>query len=277
MLVLKCDAVLLLALVANYAVPAVAQEAAEPQPPDWTKHTPYVIASSNPERTVQICRTLDEPLKSLGFEFGDVPLQEVAKYVSEEYDVEVQLDIPALDDLGLSPDAQISANVQNVSLASALKIVLRRLGLVHVVDGEILLITSEDEALTRLTTTVYPIGDLLTSSPTATKQDEDTAEVPAYDMDSLIDVITSCVASDTWVVNGGPEAEIRALQPGLLVIAQTQGVHEEIANLLSALRQAKKHEFAVPYSEPDGGRPTSRKVERAYRDGEQWEQGGGVF
>src|SRR5690606_6406610 len=48
------------------------------------------------------------------------------------------------------------------------------------------------------------------------------------DFDSLIDLIISTVAADTWAENGGGEAEIRPFPGNLsLVISQTQAVHEE--------------------------------------------------
>ena len=58
------------------------------------------------------------------------------------------------------------------------------------------------------------------------------------DFDSLIDLITSTIATETWAENGGGEAEIRPFPTNLsLVISQTQAVHEEIADLLEQLRR----------------------------------------
>ena len=54
---------------------------------------------------------------------------------------------------------------------------------------------------------------------------------------ALVDTITSCVARETWAANGKGEAEIKDLQPGLLVIAQTQAVHEDIGKLLTLIRE----------------------------------------
>ncbi len=55
------------------------------------------------------------------------------------------------------------------------------------------------------------------------------------DFDSLIDLIVSTVASETWAENGGGEAEIRPFDGNLsLVISQTQDVHEEIATCWSS-------------------------------------------
>ena len=44
----------------------------------------------------------------------------------------------------------------------------------------------------------------------------------------------------------GGEADVRALPPGLLVISQTDSVHEEIANLLAAVRATLKSRKTAP-------------------------------
>ena len=66
------------------------------------------------------------------------------------------------------------------------------------------------------------------------------------DFDSLIDLIISTVASDTWAENGGGEAEIRPFPTNLsLVISQTQAVHEEIADLLEQLRRLQDLQVTI--------------------------------
>ncbi|MEO0529959.1 MAG: hypothetical protein AAF266_05195 [Planctomycetota bacterium] len=66
------------------------------------------------------------------------------------------------------------------------------------------------------------------------------------DFDSLIELITSTVASDTWAENGGGEAEIRPFPTNLsLVVSQTQSVHEEIADLLEQLRRLQDLQVTI--------------------------------
>lgn len=66
------------------------------------------------------------------------------------------------------------------------------------------------------------------------------------DFDSLIDLIISTVASDSWAENGGGEAEIRPYFNNLsLVVSQTQAVHEEIADLLEQLRRLQDLQITI--------------------------------
>ncbi|TWT90686.1 outer membrane porin HofQ [Pseudobythopirellula maris] len=68
----------------------------------------------------------------------------------------------------------------------------------------------------------------------------------AADFDSLIDLIVSTVATDTWAENGGGEAEIRPFPTNLsLVVSQTQAVHEEIADLLRQLRRLQDLQVTI--------------------------------
>jgi hypothetical protein len=100
------------------------------------------------------------------------------------------------------------------------------------VRNEVLLITTEEEAERQLVTCVYDVEGLI---------DEGHPE----SLDSLIDSIVTCVATETWAENGGGEAEVRPLKPGLLVISQTQAVQEEVAGLLAAIRKMRER---VPFS-----------------------------
>ncbi|HUT88588.1 MAG TPA: M56 family metallopeptidase [Thermoguttaceae bacterium] len=63
------------------------------------------------------------------------------------------------------------------------------------------------------------------------------ANAPEADYESLIDLIETTVAPDTWEVVGGP-GTIAPLKTNLsLVVNQTQEVHEEIVDLLEQLRR----------------------------------------
>jgi hypothetical protein len=214
--------------------------------------TPAFLTQKLTQYSERIMAALEGPLTEGGLNFTDTPLSEVVSFLRDEYKIEVQLDTQALDDLGLSPDDTVTANIRHVSLASGLKLLLRQHDLTYIIADEVLLITSEDEALSRLSVRVYPVGDLL-------QPKEGHAQTSAASADDLIDTIISLVASDTWAENGGGEADIRALQPGLLVVSQTQAVHEEIANLLMALRRARQHELALPYT-PASKRPSEKTL-----------------
>lgn len=129
-----------------------------------------------------------------------------------------------LDDLGLDPNDTVSISVQHVPLQTLLELMLAPLDLTWTPHGTVLVVTSEEEAVTNLITRVYSVADLR-------------GEGPRYsDFDALVDVLVSTVASDTWVENGGPEADLRPIAGDLLVITQTPHVHLQIERLLGEMR-----------------------------------------
>ena len=173
----------------------------------------------------RINQALDQPLKQAGLDFTEEPLETVVNYLQSEYEIPIQLDVPALEDAGLTPDEQVTVNLQRISLRSAMRLLLKQLQLTYVIRNEVLMITTPEEAESELVVCVYDVRNLLGGRNDA-KQ-----------LNSLVDVIASCVAKTTWSKNGKGEAEIKSLQPGLLVVSQTQAVHEQISGLLGVIRE----------------------------------------
>src|SRR5262249_16326003 len=125
---------------------------------------------------------------------------------------------------GINPQEPVTINVHNVTLKSALRLMLKQHQLTYIIANETLIITTPEQAETNLVTCVYDVRDLPSGNDEEIK--------------SLIDAITSCVASESWAVRGG-QGEIRPLKPGVLVISQTQAVHEQVGDLLNSLRQVR--------------------------------------
>ncbi|WP_425395364.1 hypothetical protein [Aeoliella sp.] len=92
---------------------------------------------------------------------------------------------------------------------------------------------------------VYDVSDLVVM--------ESDGELVATDFDPLLDAIYGTIASDSWVVNGGPDAYIQP-HPSTqsLVISQKPAVHNQIRDLLAQLQRAaekRDHEKVVDADE----------------------------
>ena len=185
------------------------------------------------ESAAKIQQALQRKLASDGLVFEDTPLEDVARYISETYQIPIQLSMPALEEIGVSADEPVTANLHGICLQSALRLLLPSLQLTYTIQNEVLLITTPEEAEMHLTTCVYDVRDLLPGTGNAA------------DFDSLIDTIISCIETDTWAENGGGESEIRPLPAGFLVISQTPLVHEEICGLLTSIRELKRRPVAA--------------------------------
>jgi hypothetical protein len=197
------------------------------------------------ERRIE--RVLGHPLR-VALNFVQTPLRDVMTALSEEYEIPIQFDLAALDAIASSPDVEVTINIANVTLRSALELMLKNTGgeaLTYVVDKEVLLITTAEEAEKRLEVRVYRVDDL--STPAKAKEDKDSTEKPQRCFDDLIDSVTTCVEHDSWAENGTGTGQIAALEPGILVVTQTRRVHEKVEALLEAMRDvkeqiAKRHE-----------------------------------
>lgn len=84
-----------------------------------------------------------------------------------------------------------------------------------------------------LTAKIYPVFDLAVRPPGAA------TNRPGLDFQPLIEDITSTIAPTTWDDVGGPGGIKGFANSAAIVISQTTAVHEEIADFLQALREAR--------------------------------------
>lgn len=179
---------------------------------------------------------LDEPLKA-PLDFTEQPLVDIINFLQEEYDLPIVFDNAALDEVGISPETEITINLRHIPLKSALNLMLKQPGvedLTYVVEGEVLLITTEDRANSMLLVRLYRIDDLRIYADPLPNDPEGWV-----DFSPLVRVITSCIEADSWQTNETGEGDIIVIRPGVLVISQTHRVHDQIESLLSELRELK--------------------------------------
>jgi type II secretory pathway component GspD/PulD (secretin) len=106
----------------------------------------------------QIERQLSMPV-SLNFQ--DTKLSQAIEDLKEMSGVNVVPDTSALEEAGISLDRPLSLKVENISLKSALNLLLQQIHLTHVIKDEVLLITTEDNAKGKLKRVTYPVADLV--------------------------------------------------------------------------------------------------------------------
>jgi hypothetical protein len=167
-------------------------------------------------------------------EFFETPLQDVIDFLSHEHKIEIQIDVRALDDVGMGTDQPISKHLERVLLRDALELMLEELDLSWVIRNNVLLITTKEEAGTLLETKIYDVGDLVTCVDQKGQLWED--------YETLSDVITSTVDPVSWEDVGGPGSVAGATfaSAKVLVISQTREGHEEVADLLKQIRAVSK-------------------------------------
>lgn len=163
------------------------------------------------------------------------PLRDVVAFIRRRTRANVLPDRLALNDANVHGDTLVSLVAEDISLRSILQLVLRQLDLAWTVSDEVVWITTPEQAESRLTTRLYPVGDL---------KGRQTAGADKSDLrneySGLKDAICSTVAASTWDDAGGPGgvAPLRLRGVDVLVVSQTSAVHEKIEDLLRQLRKA---------------------------------------
>ena len=168
----------------------------------------------------------------MSLSYQEVPLRNVAQDLESKLGVPLRFDAAALKEAGVDEDVSITFSVSNVSARSAICLLLRRLQLTAISRNEVLLITSFAVAESALVTKVYDATDFANS---------DAADDDQQELKELVDVITTCVGTNTWVENGGYGTICRFTSPGIraLVVSQNQEVLAQIDDLLQQLRTVR--------------------------------------
>ncbi len=124
-----------------------------------TKYSSMDLLSDKPAEQA-IIKALDD---KTSIDFQGTPLSDAMEFLADRHHIPVQFDLAALKEAGLDPSTmQVTMPpLKDVSLKSALKLILSQFNLSYVIKDEILQITTKDKADTTLTTKVYYVGDLV--------------------------------------------------------------------------------------------------------------------
>jgi hypothetical protein len=106
-------------------------------------------------------RILNELNKTTVLDAVEMPLKDLANYLSDLHQIPIVLATKKLDEAGITPDTPITKTLRGVTLRSALRLVLKDLELSYLVEDEVIQITTPEDAAARLATKVYPVGDLV--------------------------------------------------------------------------------------------------------------------
>lgn len=157
----------------------------------------------------------------------DTTLRDSMEIIKEEHaGLNIIIDDAALVLAGINADDEtINLSISNITLQSALRLMLRSIDLTYLFKNECLVITTIEEAECNPEIRIYPVVDLVNKSK---------SESVAQSVDMLIDAITANVAPESWEEVGG-NGTIRYFQ-GQLIVAQSHEVHERLEAMLQLLR-----------------------------------------
>ncbi len=127
------------------------------------KRTISMTTLANPQRKTAADREIESRLNTpVNINFKDTSLREALEDLRKYYNINIVPDVAALEDEGVSLDRPITLMLEQVSLKSALNLMLRSAHLTYVIKDEVLLITTESQARGKLNTVTYQVTDLIT-------------------------------------------------------------------------------------------------------------------
>lgn len=160
---------------------------------------------------------LEQPLPPGGMEFNEAPLRDVAAWIETTFGVPVDIDARGLEDFGLDSDTPLTVSLDNASLGAALEQALQPLDLGIMPTAGRPIITTLARIEENMLVGLYPLP------------------LGATDMQAMIDLIQSTIASDSWDTVGGPGSIRPHDDLAILVISQTTDSHHDIIRLMRSL------------------------------------------
>jgi RNA polymerase sigma factor (sigma-70 family) len=165
----------------------------------------------------EIERALERPVS---LKYQDAPLGQVLDDVRARHGLNLAIDRPALDEAGVSLQRPVSVRLSNVSLKSALNVVLHDAQLAYAVRDGVLVISTPAVCAGKLMRKVYPVRKLL---------GRDANEAV------LIRLLTRTVKPASWDVRGGSGTVEYYPVGRALVVSQTPDVQEQVEDFLASL------------------------------------------
>ena len=217
-------------------------------------------ADDGPCKAPRSCTPCEVPsfeqrlLSHVDLDFKDTPLKQVIEDLRQMAQINIVADVDALREAGVNLDCPLSLKVEDISLKSALNLLVKQVRLTYVIEDEVLQITTEEHAKGKLKMVTYPVAELVVPfgsgecelAPFICRTCPELAgkRTPGTTAEEfLLRLITSTIEPSSWSEVGG-KGTIQYFPLGLaLVVNQTQDVQEQIADLLTALRRAQNAEY----------------------------------
>jgi hypothetical protein len=211
-----------------------------------------LAAPASPPKEKQIEALLHRPINA---SFHDTSWKKVVQDLAAFHGLPLVIDKQALAEEGINLNEPVSLKLHQVSLRSALNLVLQPFHLTYVVKEEVVIVTTRKRARGALVTQTYAVADLVIPvdrAPVVVAVESQQAEIKRVDPkkirtveNDLIALITSTVSPRDWSNTGGPGTIEYFPLSMSLVVNQTADVQEQVAELLAALRRLMDLEVSL--------------------------------
>ncbi|MEM7475544.1 MAG: RNA polymerase sigma factor [Planctomycetota bacterium] len=178
----------------------------ERDPPGWVRAGSSIVSAME-ETRVKMNTELD-------FEYHQTPLQQVAEELSDQLNVDVEINGVELELLGIDLDTPVTASA-NSSVRDLFRRILEPLELTYRVNESSIEITSIDHAQMKPAIRYYDLSFVLPNT---------------VHLASIKDATINSISPDSWVENGG-NASISFVGP-MMIVGAPETIHEQLEILL---------------------------------------------
>lgn len=170
--------------------------------------------------------------------FEGTPLREVAEKLAGKLGMPVRIDEQAILDAGVQPERPVTMSFKGITLSEAFSELSERHDVAFIRVGRRVVMTSLEIADESTEVRFYPVGDLTLTTRKDGRR--------FHDPEPLIQLVEGAT-NTLWEYMDGTSGTISAHDAGglhVLVVWQTDRVHEEIEELLYRLRSMRAAEQA---------------------------------
>ena len=193
---------------------------------------PQVKGGDSIDDLERLTEFLNRPM-SKPWNFVDMPLSEVVAWITENEQIELQIEKQSLEDEGVLTDEPLTFAHRDGTLGNALRLLLEDLELTfQPIDFRQrklqFRVTTPGAAEEQSIRVVFPVSDVLT--------------LPGGSIvfDDLMYQIMSSVQPETWDMNGGPGAITVIKSPPALSVTHSWAIQVEVLEYLGELRRINK-------------------------------------
>src|SRR5262249_6343663 len=119
----------------------------------------YQLKNLRDPKELEIEHRLESPVPNLNLKA--TPLRQALEDLGYLSGINIVPDTAALQEHSISLDSPLSLKVENISLKSALNLLLHKVHLTWIIKDQVLQVTTEDRAKGRMVQRVFPVGDLV--------------------------------------------------------------------------------------------------------------------
>ena len=134
-------------------------------------------------------RQIEESLSNkISLHFEDTPLIEVIRYIRTATGTNVAIDLPAIEEEGVTTNTQVTIDVDNIMVQSALNLMLEPLNLGYSIENEVLKITSKLRQQGKMVAAAYPVADLVVRMRSQNREPSNVFTSNLFNADSQMSV-----------------------------------------------------------------------------------------